>query len=98
MHLGLLQWQYAFISYGISSQAKQWFNTYEPITYNTNLLTSDTKSFMNKLDLSKVFKSKNKTLISPNKGPVQPAGGQKGPSGPPSTTKCFLTPGNPAQK
>lgn len=95
--LYMLQWQYAFISYGISSQAKKWFNTYEPITYNTNLLTSDTKSFMNKLDPNKVFKSK-KMLISPNKGPVQPTGGQKGPSGSPSTTKGFLTPGNPAQK
>uniref|UniRef100_A0A4W2BRM2 Tubulin polyglutamylase complex subunit 2 n=1 Tax=Bos indicus x Bos taurus TaxID=30522 RepID=A0A4W2BRM2_BOBOX len=68
-HLGLPQWQYAFTSYGISPQAKQWFNMYKPITYNTNLLTEETDSFVNKLDPSKVFKSKNKTIIPKKKGP-----------------------------
>ena len=70
MHLGLPEWQYAFTSYGISPQAKQLFNTYKPITYNTNLLTEETYSFMNKLDPSKMFKSKSKTLISNKKAPV----------------------------
>ncbi|XP_044099071.1 tubulin polyglutamylase complex subunit 2 isoform X1 [Neovison vison] len=72
-HLGLPQWQYAFTSYGISPQAKQWFNMYKPVTYNTDLLAEETNSFVNKLDPSKVFKSKNKTLIPKKKGPVQPA-------------------------
>ncbi|XP_020951953.1 tubulin polyglutamylase complex subunit 2 isoform X3 [Sus scrofa] len=97
-HLGLPQWQYAFTSYGISPQAKQWFNMYKPITYNTNLLTEETDSFVNKLDPSKVFKSKNKTLIPKKKGPPQPAGGQKGPSGPPSTSKSSSGSGNPVRK
>uniref|UniRef100_A0A673TMX4 Knr4/Smi1-like domain-containing protein n=1 Tax=Suricata suricatta TaxID=37032 RepID=A0A673TMX4_SURSU len=97
-HLGLPQWQYAFTSYGISPQAKQWFNMYKPITYNTDLLAEETNSFVNKLDPSKVFKSKNKTLIPKMKGPVQPAGGQKGPSGPPSTSKSSCSPGNPVRK
>ncbi|XP_045383630.1 tubulin polyglutamylase complex subunit 2 [Lemur catta] len=99
-HLGLPQWQYAFTSYGISPQAKQWFSMYKPITYNTNLLTEETDSFVNKLDPSKVFKSKNKTLIPKKKGPVQPAGGQKGPSGPPtpSTSKSSSGSGNPVRK
>lgn len=70
MHLGLPEWQYAFTSYGISPQSKQWVNMYKPITYNTNLLTEETNSFMNKLDHSKMFRSKNKTLISKNKGPI----------------------------
>uniref|UniRef100_A0A8C8YKT5 Knr4/Smi1-like domain-containing protein n=1 Tax=Prolemur simus TaxID=1328070 RepID=A0A8C8YKT5_PROSS len=96
-HLGLPQWQYAFTSYGISPQAKQWFSMYKPITYNTNLLTEETDSFVNKLDPSKVFKSKNKTLIPKKKGPVQPAGGQKGPSGPP-TSKSSSGSGNPVRK
>ncbi|XP_005622918.1 tubulin polyglutamylase complex subunit 2 isoform X2 [Canis lupus familiaris] len=97
-HLGLPQWQYAFTSYGISPQAKQWFNMYKPITYNTNLLAEETNSFVNKLDPSRVFKSKNKTLIPKKKGPVQPPGGQKGPSGPPSTSKSSSSPGNPVRK
>ncbi|XP_069324549.1 tubulin polyglutamylase complex subunit 2 isoform X2 [Eulemur rufifrons] len=99
-HLGLPQWQYAFTSYGISPQAKQWFSMYKPITYNTNLLTEETDSFVNKLDPSKVFKSKNKILIPKKKGPVQPAGGQKGPSGPPtpSTSKSSSGSGNPVRK
>ncbi|XP_004413272.1 PREDICTED: tubulin polyglutamylase complex subunit 2-like isoform X2 [Odobenus rosmarus divergens] len=97
-HLGLPQWQYAFTSYGISPQAKQWFNMYKPITYNTDLLAEETNYFVNKLDPSKVFKSKNKTLIPKKKGPVQPAGGQKGPPGPPSTSKSSSSPGNPVRK
>ena len=71
---------------------------YKPITYNTNLLTEETDSFVNKLDPSKVFKSKNKTLIPKKKGPPQPAGGQKGPSGPPSTSKSSSGSGNPVRK
>uniref|UniRef100_A0A452T3L0 Tubulin polyglutamylase complex subunit 2 n=1 Tax=Ursus maritimus TaxID=29073 RepID=A0A452T3L0_URSMA len=97
-HLGLPQWQYAFTSYGISPQAKQWFNMYKPITYNTDLLAEETNSFVNKLDPSRVFKSKNKTLIPKKKGPAQPAGGQKGPPGPPSTSKSSSSPGNPVRK
>ncbi|KAM8781103.1 tubulin polyglutamylase complex subunit 2 isoform 2-T2 [Rhynchonycteris naso] len=96
-HLGLPQWQYAFTSYGISPQAKQWFNMYKPITYNTHLLTEENDSFVNKLDPNKVFKSKNKIFIPPKKGPVQPAGGQKGPSAPPSTPKSSGS-GNPVRK
>ncbi|KAM4802847.1 tubulin polyglutamylase complex subunit 2 isoform X1 [Urocitellus parryii] len=96
-HLGLPQWQYAFTRYGISPQAKQWFSMYKPITYNTDLLTEETDSFVNKLDPSKVFKSKNKPLIPKKKAPVQPAGGQKGPSGP-TTSKPSSGPGNPVRK
>ncbi|XP_045705823.1 tubulin polyglutamylase complex subunit 2 isoform X1 [Phyllostomus hastatus] len=97
-HLGLPQWQYAFTNYGVSPQAKQWFNMYKPITYNTNLLSEETDCFVNKLDPSKVFKSKNKVLIPKKKGPVPPAGGQKGPSAPPSTPKASSGSGNPARK
>ncbi|KAK2094439.1 Tubulin polyglutamylase complex subunit 2 [Saguinus oedipus] len=102
-HLGLPQWQYAFTSYGISPQAKQWFSMYKPITYNTNLLTEETDSFVNKLDPSKVFKSKNKIIIPKKKGLVQPAGTQKGssvPSGPStsSNSKSFSGSGNPVRK
>ena len=94
MYLGLPQWQYDFTSYGIP-QVKQWFNIYKPITYNTNQLIEETNSFMNKLDRSKVFKSKNKTLIPQKKEPNQPAGGQKGPSVPSFTSKFSCSPGNP---
>ena len=52
----------------------------------------------NKLDPSKVFKSKNKTIIPKKKGPVQPAGGQKGPSGSASTSKSSSGSGNPVRK
>uniref|UniRef100_A0A2K5PXG9 Tubulin polyglutamylase complex subunit 2 n=1 Tax=Cebus imitator TaxID=2715852 RepID=A0A2K5PXG9_CEBIM len=102
-HLGLPQWQYAFTSYGISPQAKQWFSMYKPITYNTNLLTEETDSFVNKLDPSKVFKSKNKIIIPKKKGPVQPVGTQKGSSGSsgPSTSsnsKSSSGSGNPVRK
>ncbi|EPY82252.1 tubulin polyglutamylase complex subunit 2 [Camelus ferus] len=96
-HLGLPQWQYAFTGYGISPQAKQWFNMYKPITYNTDLLTEETDSFVNKLDPSKVFKSKSKTLIPKKKGPVQPAGGQKGSSGSPCSSKPSSGSGNPVR-
>lgn len=96
-HLGLPQWQYAFTSYGISPQAKQWFNMYKPITYNTNLLTEETDCFVNKLDPSKVFKSKNKIITPKKKGPVQPTGGQKGASGS-STSKSSSGSGNSIRK
>ncbi|XP_073926081.1 tubulin polyglutamylase complex subunit 2 isoform X4 [Castor canadensis] len=96
-HLGLPQWQYAFTSYGISPQAKQWFSMYKPITYNTNLITEETDSFVNKLDPSKVFMSKNKPLIPKKKGPLQPVSSQKGPSTP-STSKPSSGSGNPSRK
>lgn len=73
---------------------------YKPITYNnTSLLTEETDSFVNKLDPSKVFKSKNKILIPKKKGPVQPASGQKGP-GPlaPPSAKPSSGSGNSARK
>ncbi|XP_050768972.1 tubulin polyglutamylase complex subunit 2 isoform X4 [Gymnogyps californianus] len=76
-HLGLPQWQYAFTSYGVSPQAKQWFNMYKPITINTALLSEEADSFVNKLDPNKVFKSKNKTPVIKKKPPSQPAGSQK---------------------
>lgn len=47
-HLGLLQWQYALPSYGISPQAKQWFSMCKPITYNTDLLAEETSFLVNK--------------------------------------------------
>lgn len=71
---------------------------YKPITYSTNLLTEETDSFVNRLDPSRVFKSKNKILVPKKKGPVQPASGQKGPSGPPSTSKASSGSGNPVRK
>uniref|UniRef100_A0A8D0B1N1 Tubulin polyglutamylase complex subunit 2 n=1 Tax=Salvator merianae TaxID=96440 RepID=A0A8D0B1N1_SALMN len=89
-HLGLPQWQYAYTSYGISPQAKQWFNMYKPITLNTKQLSEEADSFVNKLDPNKVFRSKNKTpvlkkkelpsqqLPPPQKG--QTGGGPKNPS------------------
>ncbi|XP_067387014.1 tubulin polyglutamylase complex subunit 2 [Emydura macquarii macquarii] len=76
-HLGLPQWQYAFTSYGISPQAKQWFNMYKPININTALLSEEADAFVNKLDPNKVFKSKNKTPVIKKKLPSQPAGSQK---------------------
>ncbi|XP_054253300.1 tubulin polyglutamylase complex subunit 2 isoform X6 [Indicator indicator] len=76
-HLGLPQWQYAFTSYGVSPQAKQWFNMYKPITINTALLSEEADCFVNKLDPNKVFKSKNKTPVIKKKSPSQPAGSQK---------------------
>uniref|UniRef100_A0A2K6GER5 Uncharacterized protein n=1 Tax=Propithecus coquereli TaxID=379532 RepID=A0A2K6GER5_PROCO len=82
----------------LGPQAKQWFSMYKPITYNTNLLIGGTDSFVNKLDPSKVFKSKNKILIPKKKGPVQRAGGQKGPSGPPAPSTSKSGSGNPVRK
>ncbi|NWT31395.1 TPGS2 polyglutamylase, partial [Cardinalis cardinalis] len=76
-HLGLPQWQYAFTSYGVSPQAKQWFNMYKPITINTALLSEEADSFVNKLDPNKVFKSKNKTPVLKKKQPPQPPASQK---------------------
>lgn len=53
----------------LTSALQQWFSMYKPITYNnTSLLTEETDSFVNKLDPSKVFKSKNKILIPKRKG------------------------------
>lgn len=80
------------------SALQQWFNMYKPITCNTDLLTEETDSFVNKLDPSKVFRSKSKALVPKKKGPVQPASGQKGPSGPASTSKPPSGSGNPARK
>lgn len=86
------------VTFSPNCALQQWFSMYKPITYNTNLLTEEADSFVNKLDPSKVFKSKNKTLIPKKKGPVQPAGSQKGPSGPPSTPKSSSGSGNPVRK
>ncbi|KAJ7411017.1 tubulin polyglutamylase complex subunit 2 isoform X1 [Willisornis vidua] len=62
-HLGLPQWQYAFTSYGVSPQAKQWFNMYKPITINTALLSEEADSFVNKLDPNKMCW---KCMVAPN--------------------------------
>nr|KAF6469742.1 hypothetical protein HJG59_011118 [Molossus molossus] len=97
-HLGLPQWQYTFTNYGISPPANQWFSMFKPITYSSDLLTQETDSFVSKLDPSRVFKNKNKILIPKKKGPVQPAGSQKGLSGPPSTLKSSSASGNPVRK
>ncbi|XP_061225001.1 tubulin polyglutamylase complex subunit 2 isoform X2 [Neopsephotus bourkii] len=75
-HLGLPQWQYAFTSYGVSPQAKQWFNMYKPITINMSL-SEEADFFVNKLDPNKVFKSKNKTPVIKKKQLSQPSGSQK---------------------
>uniref|UniRef100_A0A8C3LVB1 Tubulin polyglutamylase complex subunit 2 n=2 Tax=Phasianinae TaxID=9072 RepID=A0A8C3LVB1_CHRPC len=96
-HLGLPQWQYAFTSYGVSPQAKQWFNMYKPITINTTLLSEEADSFVNKLDPNKVFKSKNKTPVMKKKQPSQPAGVQKSNTNMPSTKTSSLA-GNSSRK
>ncbi|XP_013907134.1 PREDICTED: tubulin polyglutamylase complex subunit 2, partial [Thamnophis sirtalis] len=58
-HLGLPQWQYFFTGYGLSPQAKQWFNMYKPITVHTEQLwEADEASVVNKLDPNKVFRNK----------------------------------------
>ncbi|XP_020652116.3 tubulin polyglutamylase complex subunit 2 isoform X1 [Pogona vitticeps] len=80
-NLGLPQWQYAFTSYGISPQAKQWFNMYKPITVNTEQLSEEADSFVNKLDPNKVFRTKNKTPVLKKKLPAQPTPSQKGQTG-----------------
>ncbi|XP_072453128.1 tubulin polyglutamylase complex subunit 2-like isoform X6 [Notamacropus eugenii] len=97
-HLGLPQWQYAFTNYGVSPQAKQWFNMYKPITYNTPVLTEENDYFINKLDPSKVFKSKTKTLAPTKRGGTpNPPSSQKGSSSS-SSTKSSSASGNPARK
>ncbi|XP_007486793.1 tubulin polyglutamylase complex subunit 2 isoform X1 [Monodelphis domestica] len=96
-HLGLPQWQYAFTSYGISPQAKQWFNMYKPITYNTAVLAEDDGIFMNKLDPSKVFKSKSKTLVSKKRSSLQSSSSQRGSSASP-VIKSSPIPGNSIRK
>ncbi|KAM4808388.1 tubulin polyglutamylase complex subunit 2 [Rhinophrynus dorsalis] len=77
-HLGLPQWQYAFTSYGLSPQAKQWFNMYKPITVSATVMSEEADSFVNKLDPNKLFKSKSKTPLTKKKLPAPPAGSQKG--------------------
>lgn len=64
---GLHQWQYAFISYDISPQTKQWLSMYKSITYNTSLLIDEPDAFVNKQDPNQVFKTKNRILIPQNK-------------------------------
>ncbi|XP_074059969.1 tubulin polyglutamylase complex subunit 2 isoform X2 [Macrotis lagotis] len=96
-HLGLPQWQYAFTSYGISPQARQWFNMYKPITFNTAILAEDDGIFLNKLDPSKVFKSKSKVLVSKKKSSLQNSGSQRGSSTSP-VIKSSPLPGNPVRK
>ncbi|XP_063780078.1 tubulin polyglutamylase complex subunit 2 [Pseudophryne corroboree] len=76
-HRGLPQWQYAFTSYGLSPQAKQWMNMYSPITFNPSQLADEQDYFINKLDPSKIFKSKNKTPVTKKKLPAPPSGYQK---------------------
>ncbi|KAM4706722.1 tubulin polyglutamylase complex subunit 2 [Discoglossus pictus] len=92
-HLGLPQWQYAFTSYGLSPQAKQWFNMYKPITFNNTLLSEDADSFVNKLDPNKLFKSKNKTPLTKKKLPPPPTGSQKG-----NLASAKQTPGGTTRK
>ncbi|XP_020823055.1 tubulin polyglutamylase complex subunit 2-like isoform X2 [Phascolarctos cinereus] len=97
-HLGLPQWQYAFTNYGVSPQAKQWFNMYKPITCNTPVLTEETDYFINKLDPSKVFKNKTKASAPTKRGGTpNPPGSQKGSSSS-SSTKSSSASGNPVRK
>ncbi|KAG8131310.1 hypothetical protein E2320_017886 [Naja naja] len=77
-HLGLPQWQYTFTGYGLSPQAKQWFNMYKPITVNTEQLwDAADASFVNKLDPNKVFRSKTKASLVKKRPPSQVAAAQK---------------------
>ncbi|XP_068128039.1 tubulin polyglutamylase complex subunit 2 [Hyperolius riggenbachi] len=76
-HLGLPQWQYAFTSYGLSSQAKQWMNMYKPITFSPAALSEEPDSFINKLDPNKIFKTKSKTPVTKKKLPGPPPGSHK---------------------
>ncbi|OCU02747.1 hypothetical protein XELAEV_18008515mg [Xenopus laevis] len=92
-HLGLPQWQYAFTSYGLSPQAKQWFNTYRPITFEATAVPEEPDTFMNKLDPNRIFKSKNKTPQTKRKLPPAPAPPQKGNPG-----RNPLGSGNPTRK
>ncbi|XP_072429005.1 tubulin polyglutamylase complex subunit 2 isoform X4 [Chiloscyllium punctatum] len=66
VHLGLPQWQYALTKYGISPQAKQWFNMYKPVACSASLVAEDAITFTNKLDPSLVFKNRAK-LQNPKK-------------------------------
>ncbi|XP_007497962.2 tubulin polyglutamylase complex subunit 2-like isoform X2 [Monodelphis domestica] len=94
-HMGLPQWQYAFTNYGVSPQAK-WFNMYKPITYNTAVLAEESDCFINKLDPSKVFKSKAKPAAPSQRGGTpHPPGSQKGSS---SSSSTKPSSGNPARK
>ncbi|XP_062898132.1 tubulin polyglutamylase complex subunit 2 isoform X1 [Mobula hypostoma] len=77
IYLGLPQWQYAFTKYGVTPQAKQWFNMYKPIVYNTNNVADDDVTFINKLDPNQVFKNKSKLQPTKKKSGVQLAGPQK---------------------
>ncbi|XP_032069681.1 tubulin polyglutamylase complex subunit 2 isoform X1 [Thamnophis elegans] len=88
-HLGLPQWQYFFTGYGLSPQAKQWFNMYKPITVHTEQLwEADEASVVNKLDPNKVFRNKNKASLVKKRPPTQAAASQKNPAagGSPRTT------------
>jgi len=70
---------------------------YKPITINTTLLSEEADSFVNKLDPSKIFKSKNKTPVMKKKQPSQPAGVQKSNTSMPSTKTSSLA-GNSSRK
>nr|XP_005990499.1 PREDICTED: tubulin polyglutamylase complex subunit 2-like [Latimeria chalumnae] len=83
IHLGLPQWQYTFTKYGVSPQAKQWFNIFKPLTLKMDLLTVD-MDFVNKLDPNKAFKTKVKTPVTKKKLPPPPTGAHKGHTGPAS--------------
>ncbi|XP_030047753.1 tubulin polyglutamylase complex subunit 2 [Microcaecilia unicolor] len=96
-HLGLPQWQYAFTNYGVSPQAKQWFNMFKPITFNPVLLSEDKEAFLNKLDPSKVFKSKIKTPVIKKKLLAQTTDSQKGHSNTVASRNPSF-PGNTARK
>ncbi|XP_078407463.1 tubulin polyglutamylase complex subunit 2 isoform X2 [Cetorhinus maximus] len=77
VHLGLPQWQYALTKYGISPQAKQWFNMYKPVSYTASLMADDDIAFMNKLDPNQIFKNKNKLQNAKKKACAQQLGPQK---------------------
>ncbi|XP_067887703.1 tubulin polyglutamylase complex subunit 2 isoform X1 [Heterodontus francisci] len=77
VHLGLPQWQYALTKYGVSPQAKQWFNMYKPVAYTANLIADDDMTFINKLDPNQAFKNKNKLQNAKKKACAQLAGPQK---------------------
>ncbi|XP_069482969.1 tubulin polyglutamylase complex subunit 2 [Ambystoma mexicanum] len=96
-HLGLPQWQYAFTTYGVSPQAKQWFNMYKPITFNPALLLDEADAFVNKLDPNKVFRTKSKTPVTKKKLPAQPTASPKI-HGSMGATKSTSLPSNPARK
>ncbi|XP_007895328.1 tubulin polyglutamylase complex subunit 2 [Callorhinchus milii] len=81
IHLGLPQWQYTFTKHGISPQAKQWFNMYKPLTFNTNVAVEEGETFVNKLDPGRAFKNKNKLQIPKKKAPVQPVTTHKSQTG-----------------